>query len=91
MGMGDHFWPSIYPAMAVGLLYGFAIGGVRNAVLGTIGALIASYLGFIFLGSVLAEEGLLPLAALLGISLGGAVAVTKGARMILGSGKAASG
>lgn len=91
MGMGDHFWPSIYPAMAVGLLYGFAIGGVRNAVLGMIGALIASYLGFVFLGAVLTQEGILPLAGLLGISLAGAVAVTQAAKLVLGGRKAASG
>lgn len=89
--MGDHFWPSIYPAMAVGLLYGFAIGGVRNAVLGTIGALVAAYLGFVFLGSILAEEGVLPLAALLGISLVGAIVVTQVAKLALNRGRTAGG
>jgi len=87
MGMGDHFWPSIYPAMAVGLLYGFTIGGIREALLGMTGALAAAYLGFVFMGGVLAEDGILPLAGLIGISLAGAVAVTQVAKLVLGSRK----
>ena len=30
--MGDHFWPSAYPGIIVGLMYGFATGGIKTAV-----------------------------------------------------------
>ncbi len=80
--MGDHFWPSIYPGIGVGLLYGLYLGGVANAALGALGGLIATFLGFVVVGGFLAEEGIVPLAALMVMSLAGAMATTGGLRLL---------
>lgn len=80
--MGDHFWPSIYPGIGIGLLYGLYRGGLANAALGALGGLIAAFLAFISVGGFLAEEGLVPLAVLMLLSLAGAVAVTRGAGLL---------
>jgi hypothetical protein len=82
--MGDHFWPSIYPCIAVGLLYGFALGGWKNAMLGAVGGLVASYLAFFFFTAFFSQDGMGPLAILLALSLAGAVVVTKGVGLIMG-------
>lgn len=87
--MGDHFWPSIYPGIAVGLLYGLSLGGWRNALLGALGGLAAAFLAFLMLGSLFAEEGLLPLAALIAVSVLGAYAVTRAAAAVLRAARAA--
>ncbi len=80
--MGDHFWPSAYPGIVVGLMYGFAVGGVRAALIGGVGGLIAAALALITLGEIVAGEGLLPLAALLGLSLAGAFVGVEGVRFV---------
>lgn len=80
--MGDHFWPSAYPGIVVGLMYGFAVGGVRAALIGGVGGLIAAALALITLGDIVAGEGLLPLAALLGLSLAGAFVGVEGVRFV---------
>lgn len=80
--MGDHFWPAVYPGLGVGLLYGLALGGWTNAATGAIGGLVAAFLGFVLFGSFLAEDGLLPLAVLLGLSLAGAFGGTSLARVL---------
>lgn len=81
--MGDHFWPSAYPGIVVGLMYGFAVGGVRAALIGGVGGLIAAALALITLGDIVAGEGLLPLAALLGLSIAGAFVAVKGVGFVL--------
>lgn len=81
--MGDHFWPSTYPGIVVGLMYGFAVGGVRAALIGGIGGLIAAALALLALGDIVAGEGLVPLAALLVLSLAGAFVAVKGVGFLL--------
>lgn len=85
--MGDHFWPAVYPGIAVGLFFGLALGGWRNALLGALGGLVAAYLSFLLFGSFFAEEGLLPLAALVGVSLAGAYCLTRAADALAGAGR----
>jgi len=67
--MDDHFWPALYPTIAVGLLLGLARGGIVLSVLGAIGGLAgaaALYVAFAWFGmqvSVLSFLGLLAGAA----------------------------
>jgi hypothetical protein len=81
--MGDHFWPSAYPGIIVGLMYGFATGGLTTALIGGSGGLIAAALALLLLGDVVAGEGIVPLAGLLGLSLAGAFVLVKGAGIVL--------
>ncbi len=84
--MDDHFWPAVYPGLVVGGLYGLAVGGVANAVVGAVGGLAAAAIAFFLLGPLLTEEGLLPLAGLLGLSLLGAFVTIRAAHMaVLGT------
>ena len=48
--MDDHFWPSMYPGLIVGILYGLSLRGVSNTVIAAIGGVI---------GAAIACEGLL--------------------------------
>lgn len=81
--MGDHFWPAVYPGLAVGFLYGLAVGGEwRNALLGAAGGMIAAAMSFLALGSLLAEDGLLPMLTMLGLSLAGAWSTLRAASLI---------
>ena len=58
--MGDHFWPAVYPGIAVGLLYGLSLGGTRNIVLASLGALAAAFLSFTLMVPFFTEEGIAP-------------------------------
>ena len=81
--MGDHFWPSAYPGIIVGVMYGFATGGLTNAVIGGVAGRIAAALALLLLGDVVAGEGIVPLAGLLGLSFAGAFVLVKGAGFVL--------
>lgn len=81
--MEDHFWPAVYPGLGVGLLLGLAMGGWSNAMLGALGGLIAAALSFALIGPFLAEEGLLPLLALIALSLLGAFCLIHVARFVM--------
>lgn len=81
--MGDHFWPSAYPGIIVGLMYGISAGGFSNALIGGVGGLIAAAAALLLLGDIVAGEGILPLAGLLGLSLAGAFVLVKGASFVL--------
>jgi hypothetical protein len=82
--MDDHFWPALYPAIAVGLLMGLAGGSVVSTLLGTAGGLIGAaglYVVCVWLGL---QESILSLIGL----VGGAVA---GAYLLMGAGKRIAG
>ena len=83
--MGDHFWPSAYPGIIVGLMYGLAVGGPWKALIGGLGGLIAAAIALLALGDIVAGEGLLPLAGLLLLSLAGAFVTVKAAALVLPS------
>ncbi len=89
--MGDHFWPSIYPCIAVGLFYGFAVGGWMNALIGAVGALIVAFVAFYFFTAFFSQDGIGPLAILLGLSLAGAFVLTKLASLVRDARKSLSG
>lgn len=82
--MGDHFWPSVYPGIIVGLMYGFAVGGKMQALVGGLGGFGGAALALMLFGQTLSQDGLLPLAGLLGAALLGAFAVVRGAAILGG-------
>jgi hypothetical protein len=70
--MDDHFWPTLYPAITVGLLMGLAGGSVVSTALGAVGGLIgaaALYFVFAWLGL---QESILSLVGLVGGAVAGA-------------------
>lgn len=75
--MGDHFWPSIYPGLAIGLLYGLYVGGIANVALGAIGGGAAAFVALAYFNSYFGQDGFLPLAALLTLSLSGAFGLVR--------------
>ena len=75
--MGDHFWPAVYPGIAVGILYGLSLGGLRNIALASLGAFVTAYLAFAMLSGFFTADGILPLAAMLAVSLAGAVVLAR--------------
>lgn len=81
--MGDHFWPSIFPAIAIGMLYGFSLGGAFNVLLGGVGAMITSVLAFVLFESALSAEGVLPMFALIGIAMAGAFIMTHAIALLM--------
>ena len=70
--MDPHAWPSLYPAMIVGVLVGIAHGGIVNIALGGVGALVAAIATFSLIHQLRLEEGLLTLAIMVIASLMGA-------------------
>jgi len=81
----DHFWPSIYPGLFIGIIYGLYARGVVNALSGVIGGMIGAIAAFIVVARSGVEEGLLPLAFLIGVSLLGAVLLVYAAGLLTGS------
>jgi hypothetical protein len=72
--MDPHAWPSLYPAIIVGVLLGIAHGGFMNIALGGVGALVAAVATFGLIHELRLEEGLLTLAIMVIASLAGAKA-----------------
>jgi hypothetical protein len=73
--MDDHFWPSIYPAIAIGLLLGLTYGGVRLASAGTLGGLIGGAGAYYLAAAIGLDDGIAALALLVACSSVGAYAV----------------
>jgi hypothetical protein len=70
--MGDHFWPSMYPGLIVGVLLGLSRGGVVSTLAGAAGGLagaVATYLVVDWLGF---QDSLVSLVALLAGATAGA-------------------
>lgn len=70
--MGDHFWPSVYPAIAVGIIFGLSRGGVGNVVLATLGALVFAVTALRFATPIFSSESLTSTLALIAVALAGA-------------------
>ena len=80
--MDDHFWPSIYPAIAVGLLLRLAYGGLTLAVVGTLGGLIGGAAAYYLCAAIGLDDGIGSLVLLVGCSaLGAYVFVALAKRM----------
>jgi hypothetical protein len=85
--MDDDFWPSIYPAIAVGLLLGLAYGGLTRALLGTLGGLVGGAGAYLLSAAIGLQNGVASLAALLGgAALGAYIFITLRKRLSKPSG-----
>lgn len=80
--MGDHFWPAVYPGLAIGLLYGLHAGGIFNVLLGSVGGTLAAVAAFVWLPAFFSQDGIVPLAALLATSLLGAYCLIEAIRRV---------
>lgn len=78
--MGDHFWPSMYPGIIVGLLYGLSLGGLANMALGALGGLGGALLSYVLFAQFSMMDGLVSLAGLVASSWLGAYWLTYVAR-----------
>lgn len=81
--MDDHFWPSLYPGIIVGVLYGISAGGWRGITLGGVGGLIGATLAYFAVRWLAVPEGFVTLAASVIVAIAGAFAmITLGRRFL---------
>lgn len=70
--MDDHFWPSMYPGIFIGLIYGLAAGGWSNTALGCIGGLAGAIGSYFLLARFGMQEDFVTFASLILASFLGA-------------------
>ena len=63
--MGEHFWPSMYPGLIVGLMYGLYAGGWMRIIIATVGGLLGALGYALAFPALVQQDGLLPLLGLL--------------------------
>ena len=68
----DHFWPSMYPGIAVGLLVGLSGGNLVSTILGAAGGLAGSVVLYIIFAWAGLEDSILSLIGLIGGAVLGA-------------------
>ena len=72
MMIDDHFWPSMYPGIAVGLLVGLSGGNLVSTILGAAGGLAGSVVLYIIFAWAGLEDSILSLIGLIGGAVLGA-------------------
>lgn len=82
--MDDHFWPSIYPGVAVGVLVGLAYSGTRNIMAGAIGGLLGAIACYFVTSALHVDEGLVSLLAFVVAAAAGAWALISVVRIAVG-------
>ena len=83
VAIDDHFWPSIYPAIVVGLIYGFNAGRYLTAAAGAFGGMMGAIAAFIAIHRLGLDEGPLTLTALVASSLLGAYLAVAALTLVL--------
>ncbi len=78
--MDNHFWPSMYPGLIVGILYGLSIRGVFNTAVATLGGLIGAAIAYEILPTTNLNDGLPGVVGLIAAALAGAHLLTNGVR-----------
>ena len=79
----DHFWPSMYPGIAVGLLMGLAGGNLVSTILGAAGGLLGAIVLFFIFAWVGLEDSILSLVGLIGGAVLGAYLLMRAGRWIM--------
>ena len=69
--MNDHFWPSLYPGIIVGLLFGLAAGGLVPLLTGAAGGLAGAAAMYFLIVWAGLQESIVSLAALIGGAVAG--------------------
>jgi hypothetical protein len=83
--MGDHFWPSLYPGLIVGLLYGLSLRGAVNIIVATLGGVAGSAIAYWALVTFGFNEGLVSVIGLVALALLGAMCAIYLLRHITGA------
>lgn len=79
----DHFWPSMYPGIAVGLLMGLAGGNLVSTILGAAGGLAGAIVLFFVFAWLGFEDSILSLFGLIGGAILGAYLLMRAGRWIM--------
>ncbi len=80
--LDDHFWPSMYPGIIVGLLLGLAGGGLVSTLMGGAGGLAGAFAMYVLVAWLGLQDGIVSLAALIGGAVaGGYVCALTGERL----------
>jgi hypothetical protein len=66
--MDEHFWPAIYPAIAIGLLLGLTSGRLPLIAAAGLGGLAGGAAAYFLSGALGLESGVASLALLIGVS-----------------------
>jgi hypothetical protein len=74
-GMDDHLWPSLYPGIIVGILYGLGIGGWRATAPGGAGGLAGAAVAFFAVQWLAVPEGFVTFVASVAAAVAGAMLV----------------
>lgn len=80
--LGDHFWPAMYPGIAIGLLVGLSAGNIISTILGAVGGFlgtIAIYFALVWIGL---DESILSLAGLIGGAIVGALLFMRAGKLL---------
>jgi uncharacterized membrane protein YeaQ/YmgE (transglycosylase-associated protein family) len=83
--MDPHFWPSMYPGVIVGILYGLSLRGVFNTVVAAVGGLIGAALAYEILTAADMNDGLPSVIGLTLAAVIGAYLLTTAARRFSGA------
>ncbi len=62
----DHFWPSMYPGIAIGLLMDLASGNLVSTILGAAGGLVGAIVLFFVFAWLGFGDSILSLVGLIG-------------------------
>ena len=79
----DHFWPSMYPGIVVGLLVGLAGGSLLSTTLGAVGGLAGAMLLFFVFACLGLEDSILSLVGLIGGAVLGAYLLMAAGRWMI--------
>ena len=79
----DHFWPSMYPGIAIGLLVGLAGGSLLSTTLGAVGGLAGAMLLFFVFAWLGLEDSILSLVGLIGGAVLGAYLLMAAGRWMI--------
>ena len=79
----DHFWPSMYPGIVVGLLMGLAGGNLVSTLLGAAGGLAGAMTLFFAFAWFGFEDSILSLAGLIGGAVLGALLLMRAGAWIM--------
>ena len=76
--MDDHFWPSLYPGMIIGILLGLSRGGVISTMAGAAGGTCGAAVMYFVVARLGLEEGIASLFALIAGATVGAYLCERG-------------
>jgi hypothetical protein len=83
MPIADHIWPSLYPGIIIGAIYGLSLRGFWNLILGAAGGLVGAGIALPITSKLGLTEGLPSLIVLVVLALLGAYVFTRSKALVL--------